>query len=228
MKLENNSISAFEDLPTAEYKLIHDFDTGQPETITYTLSQNSDQLMGLHIVFAGIRIYNTQSTLDLGYDVQTAAGESVHTLNQPSGWGYNCTVLRSGGLSNTQGSGNLAQFNNDEFHMEPFPNVFRSRVTSDDDWQNVGTHEHYLFFYTNANGAKQIRMMGQSDITSSSTAQHNCYNRTTSGSDTYDTSGLAQASYWPSSPYTKIVFNTRASGGQYIPTGKIKIMELAL
>lgn len=226
IKVSGGNITEFEDLPTSgEYKLIHDFADGQPESITHTLSKSSDQLIGFHLIFEGMR-FDSAFNLDIGWDVYTAAGDTH--ANYFANYKYN-SVAQYNNTTNGSDTNGGAQYMDQEVHMAPHRNQWG--IGYDDysnTWRNIGTYDHYCFFYENASGAHMWRAMGNYNCTSNASVYEVAWNRIPAQSITYDHNGLAQASYWPSEPYTKIILNTRGSEGFNVHQGKIKIMEMVL
>lgn len=229
IKVEGNKITAFEDLPAAKYKLIHDFSSGQPEQITYTLSKNSDSLLGFHLIFEGMRFDSNPSNKDIGYDIFTATGVSHHTLNSQNKWHHSVGVYPS----TRRGSSDYAaaDYRDNEIHMQPHRGNFTTNAqTYSNTWRNLGTFDHYCMFYR-VGDLRIWRAMGHYQSTNNDRNADVMWARSAGTSAaTWDSNSLTSTTSpsYPSQPYTNLVFNTRESEGFNAHEGKIKILEIDL
>lgn len=229
IKVEGNKVTAFEDLPISEYKLIHDFGTGQPEQITHTFSKNSDSLLGFHLIFEGMRFDSSPSNKDIGYDIFTGTDVSHHTLSGYNQWHHSVGLYPATRKGQTDYT--AADYRDNEIHMQPHRGNYATDAQQHSNtWRNIGTFDHYCMFYR-VGDLRIWRAMGHYQTTNNAQNADVAWARAHGTSAaTWDTGSLLSTSspHYPSAPYTKLVFNTRGSEGFNAHEGKIKILEIEL
>jgi hypothetical protein len=227
----DGKISAFESLPEASFKLVHDFSVSQPTTITHTLTQDSSKLMCLIIKFIGIQRYNTSGTnRDMHYLLENAAGENSATGSGTS------NPRQMQGISNSSSTHMAASYNtggNSISDEDAFPvhgvgsNLDVYAPNDSTPWANFLHAEHHVFFSKHVvSGATRYdtQFIAETQTPHQRGTEHMTTAIHISCHSSYALSN-ANFPYIKSGQYNKIIFTTHSANHTFLG-GQIKIMEI--
>ena len=223
----NNVIGAGTDVPSANHRLIHDFVTGQPTTITHTFTVDSTSLLSIDIMFSNMRFYgnNGSNENDISYGIGRDDID-INSYNNDQDLNISYSMFRLNDSGTQSDNGQAYGVSHKAFAMggnRPNAGAYISSSSTNYIGQ-IETHNHTVFFDKNRTGAApNFRMVGRSQKPSNGNSMLTWHyasfpNTSAQATDQGMYEGL-------SSPFTKIAFKIPSTITIY--EGQISITEYA-